>query len=1455
MFTLTAITLWRQITPWLLLLLALAVLALALGFDRYAAHQAVDAQERQRLVVGANAVQENLSARMRTTSHALEALRADLRWLLAQPEGLSLLNRRLAALVAATEGLRTLLVVDANGIATASNRQELIGMNFRDQERYRTMGRDANPDTLYVSAPFRTPLGIWAVSLGRVIIDDKGRFNGYVLAILDPDYFRLLLTSTLYAPDMRVSLIHGDGKVIFRAPDPEGLTGQDVLERPESFFRRYLDSGADRLVLEGPSAAPGGERLAALQAILPQQTPADKPLVIAASRDLAAIFVPWRQETLVRLELFALIALVAVFGLFAYQRRQRAYDRWRATEEARREEAEARLRLAVEGAELGTWYWNIVTNGLEWSDRCKAHLALPAGQEPSFDHFYAVIHQEDRSRVEELQRLAIEQGNQFAAEYRVNHPDGSEHWLNAHGRVYRAGDGTSIGMGGITQEITARKQTEANLQESERRFRELFEHLPIAYQSVDSAGRWLDANQKMADLLGFSRPEDMIGLSFVDYWDSSIRDQFDASYERFKANLSIDGEVPLRRRDGTPLTILFSGRIQRDDQGRFLRTHCILIDITERRVMEDQIRDLNNTLEQKVADRTAALEGAQAELQQALARLGRSGARLRTMFEQAPLGIALIDSLSGQIIEVNGRFAAIAGRGREEMATIDWMKITHPDDVQLDLDNMARLNAGEISGFQMNKRYLHPDGAVVWISMTIAPVTREPGEGPRHLCMIEDITERIQNEQRIQETLGLLQEARRAAEAASLAKGEFLAHMSHEIRTPLNAVLGQTQLLGREPLNAVQLTMVQRLQAAGQSLLGIINDILDFSKLEAGQLRLESRPFRLETLITKVDSLLGPTARAKGLDLHFASPPVGLLQGDPLRLEQVLTNLLGNAIKFTERGEVRVNITPLAENDQGLGLRFAIQDTGIGIAPAARERLFSAFSQADTSITRRFGGTGLGLSICKRLVEMMGGEIGVESAPGQGSTFWFELAFPHATASAPVEQEPPPAPLAAGPRLAGLRLLAVDDSAMNRDLVEQVLIREGASVTLAGDGQQAVQLLQAPSHGFDAVLMDVQMPVMDGRTATRLIRGPLGLTQLPIIALTAGVLADEQRLIRAAGADEVLPKPLDLEQLVATLLRLVPADRREAAASDLAPQVSPTAVATTGPVASPVKIATTGSVASSVEVATTASLASAVEVASAGPEARPAPIGGAPLTPPPGLDSPDAFPLVPGIDPARAALITGQDPAFFLALLERLLKESAGAGEDCRLALAGGDWEKAARRMHSLKGNAGNLGALNLMQAAAALEVAIQQGARDLDAGLAALDRQLQDLAAASAPWLAAAQRAQTQEAGTRQPEKQPTGAAPAPVQARTDDSPSALSAKATVSPLEPAPLAALRDALKRHNLAAMDLYEELEPALIAAWGPEATQIFGQAIANLQFGEALAQFDLRIQHQPEERLI
>ena len=378
---------------------------------------------------------------------------------------------------------------------------------------------------------------------------------------------------------------------------------------------------------------------------------------------------------------------------------------------------------------------------------------------------------------------------------------------------------------------------------------------------------------------------------------------------------------------------------------------------------------------------------------------------------------------------------------------------------------------------------------------------------------------------------------------ANAAKSQFLASMSHEIRTPMNGVLGLAQLLEQEPLTDDQMNLVKLINNSGKTLLGIINDILDFSKIEAGQLAIEQHPFHLKDTLESVTSLLGVTAHKKGLVLRHEQPSslTGRLLGDALRIEQILLNLGSNAVKFTEQGEVVVRVMPLAMTDQTVRLRFEVQDTGIGLSPEAIEKLFQPFTQADGSITRRFGGTGLGLSISKRLVELMGGTIGVDSTLGQGSTFWFELPFDRVAEAAVTEAT---AAQPAGPALQGLRLLVVDDSAINLLVAERALKQLGADVTTAKNGQQALDCLTAHPEGFDLVLMDIQMPVMDGLAATRAIREELQLKHLPVIALTAGVLPEERQSALEAGVNDFLPKPFELDMMARVISKACQVEAR-----------------------------------------------------------------------------------------------------------------------------------------------------------------------------------------------------------------------------------------------------------------------------------------------------------------------
>jgi len=501
--------------------------------------------------------------------------------------------------------------------------------------------------------------------------------------------------------------------------------------------------------------------------------------------------------------------------------------------------------------------------------------------------------------------------------------------------------------------------------------------------------------------------------------------------------------------------------------------------------------------------------------------------------------IVSITDLNGAITYANDRFCQISGYDRNELVGKNHRIVRSAEHPAAVYDELWRtISEGKVWHGDLKNR--KKDGNFYWVNTTIVPLVGSDGLPHQYIGIRTDITANKALEHS-------LQSAKEQAEAATVAKGQFLANMSHEIRTPMNAILGMLQLLQRTPLTPQQLDYAGKAESAAQSLLGLVNDILDFSKIEAGKMVLDAHPFALDTLVHHLSVIANASIGSKPLNLHFEVDPQvpPWLHGDALRLQQVLINLCSNAIKFTAQGQVSVRIQWLAHSAQGTTLRFAVSDTGIGIAHEHQQHIFEGFSQAEASTTRRFGGTGLGLSISSQLVGMMGSRLQLESVPGQGSTFWFDLTLPIAEVTqTPTNNDANPTTPTTTAPLQDLRLLVVEDNPINQQVAQELLQAKGAMVTLADNGQLgvlAVQNAAQAGHPFDLVLMDLQMPVMDGFTATRVLRQQPALHQLPIVAMTANAMDDDRAACLAAGMSDHIGKPFNLTELVALIQRLATA--------------------------------------------------------------------------------------------------------------------------------------------------------------------------------------------------------------------------------------------------------------------------------------------------------------------------
>ena len=548
-------------------------------------------------------------------------------------------------------------------------------------------------------------------------------------------------------------------------------------------------------------------------------------------------------------------------------------------------------------------------------------------------------------------------------------------------------------------------------------------------------------------------------------------------------------------RGGEKRVLEVEGQPLRDDQGRYFQYALISPDITERKRTEAALRE--------------------------------SAEYFRALFDESPIP-ASIQSTDYRIVRANAAHTRMLGYTIDQVIGKDPITFMHPDEVDGAYAARNEMKVtGERSQVTFERRMLRGDGKVIWVRGHTVRFTDASGD--RYLLtMLENITQSKESER-------VLREAKELAETASRSKSQFLANMSHEIRTPMNGVLGMTELLLGTPLNDKQRRFAEAVYRSGETLLEIINDILDFSKIEAGKLELESVDFNLRTLVEDVFEMLAPRAHEKRVELAARLGPEvpTVVRGDPTRLRQVLTNLVGNAIKFTETGEVVVSV---AAQPEGAGHRatFEVRDTGIGMRPEALAKLFTVFMQADQSMSRRYGGTGLGLAISRQLVELMGGSIEVESQFGEGSVFRFAIPLAAGDSAAVVASSPG--------LLRGRRVILAEDNPTNRSILEMQLAAVGMEVAMADSGATALELMRAAARagtGFEAAVIDMKMPIMDGLTLAAEIRKDELLRGVKMLMLTSLASGSEAQEAYQTGVDAYLTKPVRQQDLLDTLTRLL----------------------------------------------------------------------------------------------------------------------------------------------------------------------------------------------------------------------------------------------------------------------------------------------------------------------------
>ncbi|HZU28253.1 MAG TPA: PAS domain S-box protein [Bryobacteraceae bacterium] len=741
-------------------------------------------------------------------------------------------------------------------------------------------------------------------------------------------------------------------------------------------------------------------------------------------------------------------------------------------------------------------------------DANPAALALMGYQQrdiTSLD-FGALVSSEDLPKaLQQLHELDTTGVQTQRSELRVRRKDGEYRVVETTAALIPT-DGPIPAVLGIARDITERKRSIRALEESEARFRIMADGCPAPMWVNDDAGGTRFVNRAYREFFG-------VRLDQVDggNWVPLLHPDDSAAYvstfsEALLGRTAFRGEARVRRADGQWRWISAHAAPRWSADGEFLGHVGLAMDIHDRREAEQAVRE--------------------------------SEQKFRQLAENIKEVFWMTNASGREILYVSPAYEEVWGQPCAELYrdSSAWMKAIEPADQDAAISFFHRQLKGEavISEYRVRTGR----GELKWVRDRAFPVFGENGEIERIAGIAEDITEakRVASEMR---------RAKEAAEAANRAKSEFLANMSHEIRTPMNGVIGMAGLLLETELTEEQRSYTEIVRSSGEALLAVINDILDFSRIEAGKLELDVVDFDLGVTVDDVVQLLSPAARDKGLQIvwRLEGEAPRKLRGDSGRLRQVLLNLAGNAVKFTERGTVTIRILLDRQDEACAIIRFVVQDTGIGIPAGRQADIFSPFTQGDGSMTRRYGGTGLGLAICKDLVELLGGAIGVESVPGEGSTFWFTARFDKQGAHdipRGIESQAPGQSPAARSKRAG-RILVAEDNIANQQVALAILKKLGFRADAVANGREALASLR--SIPYDLVLMDCQMPEMNGYEAARQIRrADSGVcnARIPVIAVTAHAMTDDRERCLSAGMNDYVAKPVSPATLLTVLEKWLP---------------------------------------------------------------------------------------------------------------------------------------------------------------------------------------------------------------------------------------------------------------------------------------------------------------------------